>query len=95
MESIANRARMLRKNLGLTQSQIAKESSMGQTAYAEIENGNVAYPRRIYALAKALHTIPQYLLFGENEITAKKHRVPLLNSISAGKWSTVEEEQTD
>ena len=63
MENIANRARMLRKNLGLTQSQVAKESSMGQTAYAEIENGNVTYPRRIDALAKALHTTPQYSIF--------------------------------
>jgi SOS-response transcriptional repressor LexA len=50
--------------------------------------GKRRYPENIDNLAKALNTTPQYLLFGENEVMAKRHKIPLIDTVSAGKWTS-------
>jgi SOS-response transcriptional repressor LexA len=86
MSTIAERAKKLRKELKLTQMEVAEKASLGQASYAEIESGKISYPRKIKELSEALQTTPQYLLFGENEVMAKRHKIPLIAFDMISKW---------
>ena len=88
---IGPRVKNLRESLGLTQQQAAEKAGLSQGNYATIELGKRRHPQNIDKLAKALNTTPQYLLFGENEVMAKRHKIPLIDSVSAGKWMSVNE----
>lgn len=54
--------RRRRKELGITQEELAQRAEILQKQVSELENGRfVEYPERIVALARALETTPNYL----------------------------------
>ncbi|WP_368485288.1 LexA family protein [Pseudoalteromonas sp. SD03] len=97
--SIAERVKIRRKELGLTQYQLADLVGIAQTAIQRLEKGDTKNPRDIEALATALQCTPEFLRFGigesENSNVAPgptlKAAVPLISWVQAGAWSEINE----
>lgn len=96
-ESVGERIRRRRKEIGLTQQQLAAAAGVNQGFISEIERG-LAKPRRrtIDALAVALDT-PQGVLVGggsdhDNPQPRETRPLPLLGSIPAGPPSQSQEQ---
>ena len=67
MRKIGNKILALRKNMGLTQAEIAEKAGLAERTYADIERGNVNM--RIETLLKicdALRVTPDAILTEEN-----------------------------
>ena len=62
--SIAERVKARRKELGLTQYQLADLVGIAQTAIQRLEKGDTKNPRDIESLATALQCTPEFLRFG-------------------------------
>ncbi|WP_372761046.1 LexA family protein [Pseudoalteromonas sp.] len=96
---IADRVKKRRKELGLTQYELADLVGIAQTAIQRLEKGGTKNPRNIEALARALQCTPEYLRFGigENENSnvapgpTLKAAVPLISWVQAGAWSEITE----
>lgn len=96
---IADRVKKRRKELGLTQYELADLVGIAQTAIQRLEKGGTKNPRNIEALARALQCTPEYLRFGigENENSnvapgpTLKAAVPLISWVQAGAWSEISE----
>jgi SOS-response transcriptional repressor LexA len=97
--SIAERVKARRKELGLTQYQLADLVGIAQTAIQRLEKGDTKNPRDIEALATALQCTPEFLRFGisdnKNSNIAPgptlKAAVPLISWVQAGAWSDITE----
>lgn len=70
--SFNDRVRARRKELGLSQQELAKRAGIGQSSIGQIENGRNKSTTKIIELAKALETTPEYLTQG---ITANQNNV--------------------
>ncbi len=94
---IGSRVKRLRKELGLTQYQLADLVGTAQTSIQKIEKGDTKNPRNIEALARALKCTPEFLRFGIGEIdnatstSVAKHQLPLISWVQAGAWSDISE----
>ena len=96
---IGKRIKKRRKELNLTQAQLAEKAGIIQQSLQKIENGTTKNPRNIQALANALECAPEFLLFGigENENSnvapgpTLKAAVPLISWVQAGAWSEINE----
>lgn len=96
---IGKRIKKRRKELNLTQVQLAEKAGIIQQSLQKIENGTTKNPRNIQALANALECAPEFLLFGigENENSnvapgpTLKAAVPLISWVQAGAWSEISE----
>jgi SOS-response transcriptional repressor LexA len=94
---IGSRVKKLRKELGLTQYQLADLVGTAQTSIQKIEKGDTKNPRHIEALARALKCTPEYLRFGiednENVVVSPFNRstAPLISWVQAGAWSEISE----
>ncbi|MEJ2912759.1 LexA family protein [Pseudoalteromonas sp. C12FD-1] len=96
---IGKRIKKRRKELNLTQVQLAEKAGIIQQSLQKIENGTTKNPRNIQALANALDCAPEFLLFGigENENSnvapgpTLKASVPLISWVQAGAWSEINE----
>ncbi len=97
--SIAERVKARRKELGLTQYQLADLVGIAQTAIQRLEKGDTKNPRDIESLATALQCTPEFLRFGisdnKNSNIAPgptlKAAVPLISWVQAGAWSDITE----
>jgi|GEM_PF-87601 len=68
---IGKRIKKRRKELGLTQAQLAEKAGIIQQSLQKIEDGTTRNPRNVEALANALQSTPEYLLFGRVESESK------------------------
>ena len=71
MKSIANRAKERRKELGLTQAEVARSSGLKQSDISKIETGTIQKTTEILGLARALKCNPQWLEDGRGEMLPK------------------------
>lgn len=71
--TIGDRIRLVRRQLGYTQAQLARKLKMSQTQLAKYENsrGNPSV-QVLYRLASALETSSDYLISGRDKSIAKK-----------------------
>lgn len=78
--NLSDRVRQKRKELGLSQQELAKLTGMAQSAIGQIENGRNKRTTKILELAEALQTTPEYLLNGiqTNCTSQSPHSIPLL-----------------
>ncbi len=64
-EYIGLRLRTVRRDMGLTQEQLAKEAGTNQAVIQKIENGKSIRPRNIMQIAEVLKVNPAWLQFGD------------------------------
>ena len=94
--TVADRVKRLRKELGITQIQLAETIGVAQNSIQKIESGITKQPRNINALARALNTTPEYLQFGidanvsETNFTASR-TFPLISWVAAGDFIEISE----
>lgn len=96
---IAERVKERRKQLGLTQYQLADLVGVAQTSIQKLERGDTKNPRNIEALARGLQCSPEFLRFGiSDNINSNvapgptlKAAVPLISWVQAGSWSDINE----
>ncbi|MEL4241170.1 helix-turn-helix domain-containing protein [Shewanella xiamenensis] len=98
---LAQRVKLRRTALGLTQKETAEASGMIQQSLQKIEDGKTQNPRRLVDLARVLKCSPEWLLFGRDgkpsdipNISAGpeiKGFFPLISWVRAGTWSAIEE----
>jgi transcriptional regulator with XRE-family HTH domain len=62
--TLSERAKDARKELGLSQQQVAKKAGVTQGTIGNIESGERKVPRELLAIAKALEVRPQWLKDG-------------------------------
>ncbi|TMP88541.1 XRE family transcriptional regulator [Pseudoalteromonas ruthenica] len=95
--SIGERVKHRRKELGLTQYQLADQVGTAQTSIQKIEKGDTKNPRNIEAIARVLNCSPEYLRFGVGEGDnvssgpVVKRQLPLISWVQAGAWSEIQE----
>jgi len=65
MDTLADRVRKARSELGLTQQQLAERAGMRQQGIQSIEDGTSKRPRRLVELARALGKTPEWLMDGD------------------------------
>lgn len=65
-DTLADRLRARRKEVGWTQEQLAQRVGSSQAVIQKIENGKSLRPRKIDRIAEALGTSPAWLMFGDN-----------------------------
>lgn len=65
MDTVAARVKHRRSLLQLTQAELARLADMRQSDVSKIENGDIAQPRKLAQLAKALRCDPYWLATGE------------------------------
>lgn len=96
-----------RKELGLTQREVAEEVGVAEATVSRWESGEIANMRRdkIAALAKVLHCSPDFVMTGESapapaippgfEPLPEMESVPLVGQIACGQPITAEENIED
>jgi len=65
--TLADRVRHVRHERELTQRELADLADVSQQAINEIEQGNIARPRKIEKIAAALGVTPAWLQFGMSD----------------------------
>lgn len=65
MPRFADRIKIARERLTLTQEQLAEKVGISQVAINKLEKGKALHTRFLIPLAKALKVTPEWLLFGE------------------------------
>lgn len=63
-ETIAERVAALRQKLGWSQSELARRAGIRQQAVSRLESGAVERPREVGAIARALGTSAEHLIYG-------------------------------
>jgi SOS-response transcriptional repressor LexA len=91
MNNIAERIRQRRKDLGLTQTELAQAVGCGQGAINNYESGARDNPRDLLELATALKVNPQWLKTGEGAMdslapVSPQIKVPLISWAEAKNW---------
>lgn len=71
MNTLHERLKFKRMELGLTQSELAARASIRQQTIHLIESGKTEYPRCLFDLARALKCDPYWLLYGKSTNTQK------------------------
>jgi transcriptional regulator with XRE-family HTH domain len=67
LNSLGERMRFRRRELGLTQDELALLSGTNQAVIQKIENGKSLRPRKLDVIADALNITPSWLLYGEEK----------------------------
>jgi len=70
METLASRAKARRKELGLTQAEVARVSGLKQSDVSKIENGSIQKTTEMIGLARALRCSAQWLADGQGDMLA-------------------------
>lgn len=68
METIGSRVRRLRKEQGVTQTELAKRAGLSQGTINDLESGRSKGSQHIVALAAALGVTPSYLTVGKTSM---------------------------
>lgn len=93
MVTFGERVKARRKELRLTQQELARKSGLSQTTISDIERGRNDGSRDIVPLAKALGKSPEWVLTGRGGHTNLAPgpdihgHVPLISWVRAGEWS--------
>ena len=66
LDTLAERLRVKRKEVGWTQEQLAQKVGSSQAVIQKIENGKSLRPRKIDRIAEVLGTTPAWLMFGDD-----------------------------
>lgn len=69
IETLADRLRLARKEMDLTQAELGDLSGTNQAVIQKIENGRSLLPRSIRQIAMVLNINPAWLLFGAEYAT--------------------------
>ena len=69
LNSLGERLRFRRRELGLTQDELALLSGTNQAVIQKIENGKSLRPRKLDVIADALKITPAWLLYGDEKNT--------------------------
>lgn len=69
-QTLGERLRRRRRELGLTQEQLAERAGTTQAVIQKIENGKSLRPRKIDRIASALDVKPAWLMFGSDRFDA-------------------------
>ena len=69
--SLGDRLRCIRREKGLTQSQLASLANTNQSVIQKIENNRSLRPRKINEIAAALEVSPSWLMFGDESHEAQ------------------------
>jgi transcriptional regulator with XRE-family HTH domain len=80
METLGQRARARRRELGLTQKRVAAACNITQQAYEKLKTGKVSRPRYLPELAELLQTSSKWLLTGtdgEPGLEKKTGKIPV------------------
>jgi transcriptional regulator with XRE-family HTH domain len=64
-EKIGMRLRKVRREMSLTQTELAIQAGTNQAVIQKIENGRSLRPRNLEAIAEVLQVNPAWLQFGE------------------------------
>ena len=64
LDTLAERLRIKRKEVGWTQEQLAQKVGSSQAVIQKIENGKSLRPRKLNEIADALGVDPAWLMFG-------------------------------
>ena len=67
LNSLGERLRFRRRELGLTQDEVALLSGTNQAVIQKIENGKSLRPRKLDVIADALNITPAWLLYGDGK----------------------------
>lgn len=68
MDSLADRVKKRRADLGLTQADVVKVAGIKQPDLSKIERGDIKEPKKMLGLAKALRCNPDWLASGKGPI---------------------------
>ena len=68
MSTFADRVREKRLELGLSQAALAKRTGIPQSTIAQIENGRNQSTKKIIELSEELHTTPNFLMNGVDDV---------------------------
>ena len=74
LNSLGERLRFRRRELGLTQDELALLSGTNQAVIQKIENGKSLRPRKLDVIADALNITPAWLLYGDEKIHSSPPR---------------------
>ena len=66
LDTLADRLRSKRKEVGWTQEQLAQKVGSSQAVIQKIENGKSLRPRKIDKIAEVLGSTPAWLMFGDD-----------------------------
>ena len=69
LNSLGERMRFRRRELGLTQDELALLSGTNQAVIQKIENGKSLRPRKLDVIADALNITPAWLVYGDEKNT--------------------------
>lgn len=81
MSTLAERVKLARDRLNLSQQDVADATGMSQPSYYKIEKGLTKRTTYINELAKVLETNVDWLMYGEGENTPKPSRDDLMQKI--------------
>lgn len=73
--SLSARLKQRRKELGYSQTQVAKLAGLSQPSYGDLENGKTQSSRSLVQIANALKASPEWLLTGEGEMLSVQAQV--------------------
>lgn len=68
LDTLGERLRFRRKEIGWTQEYLAEQVGTSQAVIQKIENGKSLRPRKIDSIAQALNVSPAWLMFGERSM---------------------------
>lgn len=98
--NIAERVKLKRTELGMTQSQLAIQVGISQQSLQKIEDNRTLHPRKLLELASALRCTPEWLQYGivdsdgssDSNVTSAPYsipsrKLPLISHVQAGEWS--------
>jgi SOS-response transcriptional repressor LexA len=98
MNTFSERVRNRRKELGLSQIELAKKAGLSQTTISDIERGRNDGSRDIVDLARALQCSPEHLVNGAPidsninlglKLYPDRRGYPIISAIQAGNWREI------
>lgn len=78
MDNLASRVRTRRRELGLSQAQLAEEAGLRQSLISKIENGLVQRTMAVLPLSRVLQCDPRYLASGDSSLAPEPAAGPVL-----------------
>lgn len=90
MQSIGDRVRKARKDLGLSQSELAKRLKIAQATIANLENDRNKNSKHLNQIAQILNTSYEFLRYGDQNVKKTNdflRGIPLISFVQAGNWN--------
>jgi SOS-response transcriptional repressor LexA len=97
-KSMADRVRLRRSELKMSQKELAALVGVGQADISKLEAGGVSRPHYVTSLAKALRVDPYWLESGKSSNIRGADlgkRVPVISNVRAGTWGEINDHEPD